>query len=134
MSFDRAMGVTRIDLDPRSDSRPIQIPPGVIVDQAFRSTNLAEMEDVLNRMVSRQKLVPLTKSRTIDGSFRYRGLANFGFFTTRFGQEIKIELAPEKHEGLLAFAMTTHGRGHLLMRKEEYTITPDSGVVMTSAN
>jgi AraC-like DNA-binding protein len=107
---------------------------GPVIDQAFTSTRLAGMEEILNRLISRQRLIPLSKDRTIDGAFRYRGLADLGFFTIRFGRDVEIELAPEDHEGRIAFVTTTRGRGQLLLRAEELPITEQSGVIMTSAN
>src|SRR4051812_46142026 len=61
MSLDRAMDVAPINLGLEQDNRPIEIPSDAVIDQSFSSTRLLEMEDVLNRMVSRQRLVPLTR-------------------------------------------------------------------------
>jgi AraC-like DNA-binding protein len=107
---------------------------GAIIDQACRSTKLDELEDILNRLVWPEKLVPSSRDPSINGAFRYRGASDLGLFNVRFGREIDVELASEEQDDKLAFAMTSGGQGQLKLRNQEFSLSARNGVVLTSAS
>jgi AraC-like DNA-binding protein len=109
-----------------------QRPPGFIIDYAYRSSKLDEIEHVVNTTVTPHRLVPSTRDRNVDSAFRFHGVEDLAVFDVRYGSHLAVEFQPYEAEDLLGFVMATEGNGQLLLDREEFVISGQQGAIVTS--
>jgi AraC-like DNA-binding protein len=113
------------------DSPSSDILSGVVIDRTCRTSNLDELTDVLNSLVTSHRLIPSNRGVHCDGEFGFHGLSHLAVFNVRYGRQTAVELMPEE-TGRVSFVMTRQGSSKLRLGRSEFAFSEKSGVVFPS--
>jgi AraC-like DNA-binding protein len=100
-----------------------------VVDLTIRSTELDEMEDLTNSLISSHRLKPLTKDGAFDSTLQIHGLQDFCNFSISYGRPVAGFLQDESSDERMAFVMAPKGHGQLVMDRQEFDLSGQNGVV-----
>jgi len=101
---------------------------GSVLDVTIRSTELDEMEDVTNSLISSHRLRPLTSDGSFDSTLQIQGLRDFCRFTISYGRSVQGHLQDEADERM-AFVMAPKGRGEFVTQGRTFDMSGEHGVV-----
>jgi AraC-like DNA-binding protein len=102
---------------------------GSVIDLVIRSTQIDEMEDLTNSLISSHRLRPLTSDGVFDSVLQIHGLQDFCGFTISYGRPVAGSLEDESSDERMAFVMAPKGRGQLIMNRREFDLSGPNGVV-----
>lgn len=102
---------------------------GSVIDLVVRSTQLDEMENVTNSLISSHRLTPLTRDGAFDSTLEIHGLQDFCGFSISYGRSVAGSLQDETSDERMAFVMAPRGRGQLVMNRREFDVSGLNGVV-----
>ncbi|WP_262273134.1 AraC family transcriptional regulator [Microvirga yunnanensis] len=118
--------------DPRDRIRGRKERSGAILEHSYRSLELDEIEHVVSSQITPHKLVPLSRDRSVNSTFRFHGAENLAVFDIRYGSQIAVEFEQYEAGDLLGFVMANEGTGRVLLDREEFGISRNQGVMITS--
>ncbi|MBZ6077428.1 helix-turn-helix domain-containing protein [Microvirga puerhi] len=103
-----------------------------VFEHSYQSSNLDEIEHVVSTRVTPHRLVPLGRSRQVDSSFQFHGAGSLAIFDIRYGTEVAVEFEHYEAEDLLGFVMANEGSGRVLLDRDEFEVSQQNGVLITS--
>ncbi|MBQ0818947.1 AraC family transcriptional regulator, partial [Microvirga sp. HBU67558] len=123
-----------IDLlpDPDETIRGRKERSGAILEHSYRSSRLDEIEHVVSSQITPHKLVPLSRDRSVNSTFHFHGADNLAVFDIRYGSQIAVEFEHYEAGDLLGFVMANKGTGRVILDREEFGISRNEGVIITS--
>lgn len=104
---------------------------GFIIDQAWRSSKLEELENALNTLVSPQRLVSTSRAAA-GGGFGYRGQVDLGIFRVHVESDVEINQVPEEANDRMAFVTSQSETSQLKIHGETYSISQRQAVIFPS--
>jgi hypothetical protein len=102
---------------------------GSVIDLVVRSTQIDEMEDLTNSLISSHRLTPLTKDGAFDSVLQIHGLQDFCGFSISYGRPVAGRLQDESSDERMAFVMAPKGSGQLIINRREFDVSAPNGVV-----
>jgi len=102
---------------------------GSVVDLVIRSTELDEMVDLTNSLISSHRLRPLTSDGVFDSTLQIHGVQDFCGFTISYGRSVAGNLQDETSDERMAFVMAPKGTGKLIKDRREFDVSGQNGVV-----
>lgn len=120
------------DVSAVQDNAPVKVENPGHIHFAYQSSKLLDIEEALNRFVAPERLIPVSRERTIEGRFRFVGAVDLGLFNVHLGSEVVCELPPEDSDERVAFVTTGSGTSRLVLRGTSYDISQQHGVFITS--
>jgi AraC-like DNA-binding protein len=102
---------------------------GSMVDLVIRTTELDEMEDLTNSLISSHRLRPLTSDGVFDSTLQIHGVQDFCGFTISYGRSLAGYLQDETSDERMAFVMAPQGTGKLIKDRREFDVSGQNGVV-----
>jgi hypothetical protein len=90
---------------------------GSMIDLVIRSTELDEMEDITNSLISSHRLRPLTSEGVFDSTLQIHGVPDFCGFR-----------ADKADDGRMAFVMPLKRRGPFVKDRSEFDMSAERGV------
>lgn len=103
-----------------------------IIDQAWQSKKLDELEHALNSRVSPQRFVNSSAGDHADGMLSYQGQVDLGIFHVRVGRDIDLILEADEADNRVAFVMATSGTAELFLDGEAFSYSPERATIFTS--
>ncbi len=100
-----------------------------VFDLVIRSTEIDEMEDLTNSMISSHRLRPLTNDGAFDSVLHVHGVPDFCGFTISYGRPMASHLEDKTDDGRMAFVMPLKGRGQYVHNRREFEMSDERGVV-----
>jgi len=105
---------------------------GPVFEHSYSSSRIDEIEHVVSSQVTPHKLVPLSRDRSVDSAFHFHGAGNLAVFDIRYGNRIAVEFEHYEAGDLLGFVMANEGTGRVLLDREEFEVSQNDGVMITS--
>ncbi|MFL5024063.1 MAG: AraC family transcriptional regulator [Microvirga sp.] len=102
---------------------------GSVVDLVIRTTELDEMEDLTNSLISSHRLKPLTSEGVFDSTLQIHGVQDFCGFTISYGRSVEGRLEDVSPDERMAFVMAPKGTGQLTLNRQEFRMSGERGVV-----
>jgi len=102
---------------------------GSVVDLVIRSTQIDEMEDITNSLISSHRLKPLTKDGAFDSVLQVHGLKDFCGFSISYGRSVAGTLQDDPSDERMAFVVASKGRGQFVTNGREFDMSGEHGVV-----
>lgn len=106
--------------------------PVPIIDQAYRSDRLDELEDALNAVVAPQRIVNASAGNRASAMLAFQGRPNLGAFQLSIGREVDINIVPEDTDDRIAFVRVGTGIGEVLVEGRPALCSPAHATIFTS--